>query len=659
MLNSQKFAKMSSLLPIEKHLPTILDLIDSNRVCAVQSSTGSGKTVSIGPHYILRHPNHRVLIIEPTVVACTRSAKRVKELFPQLRVSVQAGGQNDNNPNSQIIFATGGHVLIVFGQKKQFPEINLVIFDEVHTASTEYELLTKEVQYMFNHTFPKILLLTATMYNTITDSWATKLGHQIPMFESTTKLFPVEQSFSKKNYSLLIAEDQRELIRDTVLYIVEQNRNYLPGHFLVFCSGLEQITTFYDVIFSDEFNDLLSNCCVFSAHSSMPEAELDAAFSQLKPNSNQRSIILSTDIGETSVTIPHVVLVIDLGQQKLITCPIDVSILQTCKVSRFAAIQRSGRTGRTNPGKVHRMYTQAAFESLSPCYPPALQRTPLHQSILNLISFGFPPMEILGNVDPREAEKTRLCLHDLEEQKLIFPAEHGFSLSQEARTICYWPLSLPLSRVLYLVKQNKNKMIQFIGILAVTIAEVEKNMLLPYFPRRERNESRLEYLDRMDIHRLKFARFEIDSCCPLNTGIAIYLYYLNETWNLPIKKRIEWVQTHGLNNKTIGSITSLLFRLYKSKWFPTQFNLNDISGIFETEIIPLFQMRFDRCFKELETGKWVEETKDPKNVYRLNNRNLSFDPMKSSSKVLNIYSSYSLKGNYMSKLIVTYVYLRE
>jgi HrpA-like RNA helicase len=646
---------MTTPLPIEKHLPEIFDMIDRNRVCGVQAQTGQGKTLMCGSHYILRNPNHRVLIIEPTVIACQRSSQRVKQLFPQLRVSVQAGGKNDNNPNSQIVFATGGHVLIVFGQKKKFPNIDLVIFDEVHTASLEYELLTKEVQYMFDDTFPKILLLTATMYNSITDSWASKLGHNVEMFQNTTKLFPVEQTFAKKNYSLVIAQDQRDLVRDTVLYIVEQNRNYVPGHFLVFCSGLEQITQFYDMIFSDEFNDLLSNCCVYSAHSSMPDSELEEAFSQTQPIDNHRSIILSTDIGETSVTIPHVVLVIDLGQQKLITCPIDVSILQTCKVSMFAATQRGGRTGRTNPGKVHRMYTQSCFESLSPSYPPALQRTPLHQSVLNLISFGFPPMDILD-----EPEKTRLCLEDLQEQKLI--DDSGFGLSQEARTVCYWPLSLPLSRVMYLVKQNKNQLIRFIGILAVVIAEVEKSMLLPYFPRRDRGESTTEYLDRMEEHRLKFARFEEHSCCPLNTAIVIYLCYLNETWNTSIKKRIEWVQKHGLNNKTIGSITSLLHRVNKSTWFPNKFTFQDVAEIFSEELIPLFQLRFHQCFQEIETGKWVgikDDMKTPQDVYRLNNRNLSFDPMKNSSKVLNIYSSYSLKGNYMSKLIVTYVYLDD
>jgi HrpA-like RNA helicase len=645
---------MAAPLPIEKHLPEIFDMIDRNRVCAVSLSTSSGKTVCTAPNYILRNPNHRVLVIEPTVVACTRSAKRVKQLFPQLRVSVQAGGKNDNNPNAQLLFATGGHVLIVFGQKKKFPNIDLVIFDEVHTPSLEYELLTKEVQYMFDDTFPKILLLTATMYNSITDSWAFKLGHNIEMFQSTMKLFPVEQTFAKKNYSLVVAQDQRDLVRDTVLYIVEQNRNYVPGHFLVFCSGLEQITQFYDMIFSDEFNDLLSNCCVYSAHSSMPDSELEEAFSQTQPTNNHRSIILSTDIGETSVTIPHVVLVIDLGQQKLITCPVDVAILQTSRVSMFAAIQRSGRTGRTNPGKVHRMYTQSCFDTLSSSYPPALQRTPLHQSVLNLISFGFPPMDILD-----EPQKTRLCLEDLQEQKLIYLSNSGFDLSHEARTVCYWPLSLPLSRVMYLVKQNKNEMIRFIGILSVVIAEVEKSMLLPYFPRRDRGESTTEYLDRMEEHRLKFARFEEHSCCPLNTAIVIYLCYLNETWNTSIKKRIEWVQKHGLNNKTIGSITSLLHRVNKSNWFPNKFTFEEVAEIFQTEMIPLFQLRFHQCFHEIETGKWVEKEKTTQDVYRLNNRNLSFDPMKNSSKVLNIYSSYSLKGNYMSKLIVTYVYLND
>ena len=71
------------------------------------------------------------------------------------------------------------------------------------------------------------------------------------------------------------------------------------------------------------------------------------------------------------------------------------------------AKQRSGRAGRTGPGKCYRLYTERAYrDEMLPTAVPEIQRTNLASTILSLkamgindlLSFDFmdpPPMEVV------------------------------------------------------------------------------------------------------------------------------------------------------------------------------------------------------------------------------------------------------------------------
>jgi ATP-dependent RNA helicase DHX33 len=72
-----------------------------------------------------------------------------------------------------------------------------------------------------------------------------------------------------------------------------------------------------------------------------------------------RKVIVSTNIGETSITIPGIRHVIDCGRVKTKTYnpQTGLEILQVQKISQAQAWQRTGRAGRECPGTCYRMYT--------------------------------------------------------------------------------------------------------------------------------------------------------------------------------------------------------------------------------------------------------------------------------------------------------------
>jgi HrpA-like RNA helicase len=639
------------MLPVQVKLHEICKMIDSHPVCAIEASTGSGKTTMLPPGYLEHNGGMvRILVLEPTVVAARRSADRISCLYPSIKLGTGAGGKHNYDQNCEIVFMTYGHAQIVFGRDKTFRNFDVVMFDEVHVCSTELELLTLMVQHAPIRNF-KVVLLSATLLNNTTISWM-DLYKNMPVFDLVALIFPIEITFGSQDFKM-DKDGQRLLAQSTLDYLAWANVNSEPGHFLVFCSGMDMIDDLYDKLFSDEHAPKFENCYVYCAHSSMPDHELDAAFSQVEPIDNRRSIILSTDIGETSVTIPYVVRVVDLGLQKIMICLDEVSVLKTVQVSKFAAKQRAGRTGRTGPGAVHRMYTIACFEQLDECYEPAIARTPLHQTVLNLVSFKYDPEQILQKyVEPA---RVRACMRSLCDQSLILEDhKQNLYLSQEGRTICFWPLGLNLARVLYLLQSHEDEATRLVGTLAVVIAQIESGLSLPYIPRRERDESVYDHQMRVMEHRQKYDRFEEFSCCPLNSSVLAFRCFVLETHEMTRSNQIAWTTENGLNNKTLGEISVLFNRLHKSPpCFP---DACDVSRIFEQNVIPIFQTRFPKCYTETKIDKWscVEE---PNVLYRLNSRGFGFDTSYATPRVLCIHASHSMKPGTVSRTIVVYVYL--
>ena len=655
---------MSTILPVQEHAQEILAFLDKHAVSALRSTTGSGKSTLIPPLYVLHKQRRvRVLVIQPTIVSCIRTCEQVGRLFPYLRIGYGAGGVTTYNQHTEIMFTTPGHTEIKFGRLKMFDHIDLVVFDEVHTASPEYETLSLMVQSVFDSLYVRILLLSATMNDSITSSWEKIIHQKLPCFTLDVKLFPIEETFASRDYIIGDKDDEAILLNDSIQYLVNQNRTGVPGHFLVFCSGQEMIDKFYNKLYSEEFNETFGNCKVFCAYSSLPNHEINEAFSQTQPFHNERSIILSTDIAETSVTIPFVSLVLDLGHQKVMQCLEETSILTTARISKFAAKQRRGRTGRTNPGFCHRMYTKTTYDNLPLCYEAALKRTPLHQTILKLISYNFDPVRLLKHHIDNSLMITN-CVKRLKYETLIESKSEGkFVLSEEAKKICYLPLTIRFARCLYMLFSQSNTC-KWIGLLSIVIAEIESSMSLVYLPRRGRQECNFDYSARLAEHRDKYERFEYDSSCPLNTSVIAYMHYLRETSGMNHRNKIQWTVDNGLNNKTLTAITVLVKRL-REQWRDfnvvgdTGYSNATITEFFTSDIVPIFVCRFDSMMTDMGKEKWYEDG-DSTVFYRLNNRGFQYDLKWKSNRVLCLHKSLSRKNaDYVTKIVSVYVNLPQ
>lgn len=101
-------------------------------------------------------------------------------------------------------------------------------------------------------------------------------------------------------------------------------------------------------------------------------------------------MILSTNIAETSVTIPGVTCVIDPGLVKTrgYNPLVGLDILSVQPTSQAQARQRAGRAGREAPGSCYRLYTEDTFAELRENSEPEILHCPLTTVVLELLAMG-------------------------------------------------------------------------------------------------------------------------------------------------------------------------------------------------------------------------------------------------------------------------------
>ena len=139
------------------------------------------------------------------------------------------------------------------------------------------------------------------------------------------------------------------------------------------------------------------------------EVEILPLYARLSPAEQQRifqshtghRIVLSTNVAETSLTVPGIHAVIDTGTARIsrFNRRTKVQRLPIEPISQASADQRSGRCGRLGPGVAIRLYDEAGFLDRPEFTEPEVQRTNLASVVLRMASLGLGDAESFPFVD--------------------------------------------------------------------------------------------------------------------------------------------------------------------------------------------------------------------------------------------------------------------
>ncbi|KAJ2519997.1 DEAH-box ATP-dependent RNA helicase prp22, partial [Coemansia sp. RSA 2049] len=140
---------------------------------------------------------------------------------------------------------------------------------------------------------------------------------------------------------------------------------------------------------------------ILPVYSSLPSEMQSRIFEPAPPGS--RKIVMSTKIVETPVTIDGIYYVVDPGfvKQNAYDAKSGLDQLIVTPISQAQFNQRSGRAGRTGPGKCHRLYTEPAFRNeMLPNSVPEIQRMNLLSMVLQLKAMGINDLIGFDFMDP-------------------------------------------------------------------------------------------------------------------------------------------------------------------------------------------------------------------------------------------------------------------
>ncbi|KAJ7069790.1 P-loop containing nucleoside triphosphate hydrolase protein [Mycena amicta] len=182
------------------------------------------------------------------------------------------------------------------------------------------------------------------------------------------------------------------------------------------------------------------------------------------PPAGSRLVVVSTNIAETSLTIPGIRYVVDCGRAKerRYDTANGIQAFQVAWTSKASASQRAGRAGRTGPGHCYRLYSSALFENYFDKFSqPEILRMPIEGVVLQMksmhidavVNFPFPTPPDRSAL--YKAEKVLGCLGALDtstsaKKGLVIAGESTADgqITEVGRQMSLFPLSPRFSRML-------------------------------------------------------------------------------------------------------------------------------------------------------------------------------------------------------------------
>ncbi|MEB3236742.1 MAG: ATP-dependent helicase C-terminal domain-containing protein [Candidatus Sericytochromatia bacterium] len=359
------------MLPVREYLdPITKTLLDRDRLVLV-APPGTGKSTLVPAH--LMSLGHRVTVLQPRRVAARMLASRAAEgrtLGDEVGYAVRH--DRKAGPRTRLLFATAGVYLQELLQSERQTQPDILVLDEWHERTVENDLAAAWA--LSRPHGPRLLVMSATIE---ADEVARWMGGA-PVIEVPGTAHPV----SMRHQSPMA----RESLGDQVARAFRDLRaEGLDGSVLVFLPGKGEIERVAEIL-GPAVRD--AGIKLLRLHGAMP---LELQREALEVPSRERSVILATNVAETSLTIPGVTAVIDCGKARrtMPGAPGQPAALRLGWITRANAIQRAGRAGRTAPGRCIRLWSPEFTASMDERpHPAILVENPL-QTVLRLRQLGI------------------------------------------------------------------------------------------------------------------------------------------------------------------------------------------------------------------------------------------------------------------------------
>ncbi|MDA9951176.1 helicase-related protein [Oligoflexaceae bacterium] len=429
-------------LPIDAHLEQVYQNLSKHDVVLLKAEPGSGKTTRIPP-FLRNKFVKKILVLEPRRLAAKLAATWVaKECGEGVGQSIGYRIRFDRclSAESQVIYITEGLFVRYMQSDPNLSEFDCVIIDEFHERNIHTDLALALVRRIRAKQRPDLKLII--MSATLDTSGLEKFLDSPPVMSIKGRTFPVEIEYQGpsdlRNLSACVYDACKKMAKD----------KRCEKNILVFLDGIRNI---------NDCSAFLKNKAEFKHWQILPlTAEVPPQKQALifEPSA-QRKIVLSTNVAETSVTIPDVTGVVDSGVAKIAGHATwsGLPTLEVKGISQASAIQRAGRAGRTQAGLVFRLYSEAEYLSRKPFTEPDIRRLEFLPTLMNIHELASHWNEDTSNVCEVvpwfEAPGDKQIESASRTLRLIGALSSDGSLTSLGSTISKYPVHPRLARIIY------------------------------------------------------------------------------------------------------------------------------------------------------------------------------------------------------------------
>ena len=383
-------------LPVFEVMDELCSALKDHGAAVLIAPPGTGKTTAVAPVLLGEAwaESGRIILVEPRRIAARAAATRMADMHQQV-VGQQFGyavrGERQVSAQTRVEVLTEGLFLRRIQSDPELSGVSAVLLDEFHERSLDSDLLLALLLDLRSSLRPdlRLLVMSATLEaspvaallgSTQPRGSETAPAVPSPVVEAVAKMYPVETRYRPGS-----AHDPLE---ERVAAVIQEALRTDTGDILVFLPGRPEIFRVARVLERLGSGSGSGSVIVRQLHGSLSPAEQQEIIQG--HDAQQRRVVLSTSLAETSITVPGVRVVIDAGRRRVVrTDPHSgLPALRTTAVSQAGADQRRGRAGRTAPGVAYRLWAENEHRHRPIADTPEILDGDLSAMLLQLLVWG-------------------------------------------------------------------------------------------------------------------------------------------------------------------------------------------------------------------------------------------------------------------------------
>jgi len=451
-------------LPINEKKQEIISLLKKEQVVIISGETGSGKTTQL-PQICLEMglaEKGKIALTQPRRIAATSiSARIAKETKTQLGglVGYKIRFDEKLSKSTKILCQTDGILLQELSHNPNLFGYSVIIIDEAHERSLNIDFLLGYLRKTLKKRKDLKLIISSATMDTGLFSAA---FDNAPVVNVSGRMYPVEIIYDED----VNAKNEGDYIDRTVKAVENLVEITDDGDILLFMPTERDILETAKKLrgrFSGRNFDILP---LFSR---LTNAEQNRIFDE----KDNRKIIVSTNIAETSITIPRIKFVVDTGLVRIAKYApnLRTNRLPIEEASKAEAKQRAGRCGRVSDGVCVRLYSKKNFEGRDEFRLPEIQRLNLASVVLQMLHLNLGEIKDFPFIEPPENRRIDDAVNQLSEFGAVKTENNILRLTEIGKKMAKFPLEPHISRML--IQAQKEGVSEAVAIIAAGLSIVD------------------------------------------------------------------------------------------------------------------------------------------------------------------------------------------